>query len=143
MSRRTTAQHVDLGSQLFALRNSPSSPLQKCVERVEALKTAAQNLVIGHSFFCPTFQHPVNPDALRALELLVFEISIMNHFGDFPDRLVLNTEAANQRLECAAIAVMGELHVHHIEWKDLAIRGNCRGENKLRSRIDESSNQPG
>src|SRR5205823_13383865 len=67
----------------------------------------------------------------------------MNHLANLSNRLVLDAEASDQCFECAAIAVMGELHVHHIEWKHLAIRGNCRGENKLRSRIDESSNQPG
>src|SRR5207248_10426233 len=66
----------------------------------------------------------------------------MNHFGDFSDRLVLDAEASNQCFECAAIAMMGELYVHHVERKDLAIRRNYRGENKLSSRIDESADQP-
>ena len=87
-------------------------------------------------------KHSINPDGFDTLELLILQIGVMNHLGDFSDRLILDAEASNQCLERAAIAVMGELHVHHVEGKDSAIRRNCRRENKLRSRIDESSNQP-
>src|SRR5256886_17473123 len=106
MPRRTTAQHVDLGSQLFALRNSPSSPLQKCVERVEALKTTAQNFVIGHSFFCPALEDAINANTFDSLEFRVVQIGVVDHFADFCDGFIRDGKTLRESLKRAAIAIM-------------------------------------
>jgi DNA-binding beta-propeller fold protein YncE len=80
-----------------------SSSLQKIVEPVKALESAHKDLVVRHPTFRPAFQHAIDPDAFRTLELRVFEVGIMNHLGDFPDRLILDAKASDQRFECAAM----------------------------------------
>src|SRR5438046_6220544 len=136
-----SAQFVELAAELLFAGNS--SPLQKCVERVEALKTATQNLLIGKSFFCPTLEHTINSDALGALKFVVIEIGIVNHFSHLVDDLVLDPEPFEQCLERAVISLMREFTVEHVERHDSTIRRNRFRKDKLRFGIDKLADQPG
>src|SRR5215467_13768176 len=88
---------------------------EKIVERIKALKPAAQDLLIGNSFAPPTFEHPINSDAFSALKFFVIQVSVVNHFGDLACSVVLNTEALNQGFKSAIVSAMSEISVEHIE----------------------------
>jgi len=85
------------------------------MERVKALEPAPQNFLIGYSFLRPALEHPIDPDALVALEFIVIKIGIVNHFSDLVDGFVLDSEPFEQCLECAVFSVVREFSVEHVE----------------------------
>jgi len=88
-----------------------SSALQKRIERIEALKTAPQNFIIGHSFFGPTREDAIDADAFDALESGVVQVRVMNHLAKLCDGLVNDGKASGERLKRATIAVMRKFRV--------------------------------
>src|SRR6266478_2024115 len=113
------------------------------MKRVKALQTAAQNFLIGYAFLRPTFKHAINSDALGALEFVIIEIGVVNHFAHLVDHLVLDPKSFHQRFERAIVTVMGKISIEHVERHSATIRRNLRRENNLRFGIDEFPDQPG
>jgi hypothetical protein len=85
------------------------------MKRVKALEPAPQNFLIGYSFLRPALEHPIDPDALGAFELVIIKIGIVNHFSDLVDDFVLDSEPFEQRLECTVFSVVREFSVEHVE----------------------------
>src|SRR5438067_11331594 len=113
------------------------------MKRVKALQTAAQNFLIGYAFLRPTFKHTINSDALGALEFVIIEIGVVDHFAHLVNDFVLNSESFEQCLEGAVFSVMREFSAEHVERHRATIRRNLRRENNLRFGIDEFPDQPG
>src|ERR1700686_3094085 len=120
--------------------SSESSPLKKLVEAVETLEAIGENLFVAYPALSPTLQDAIDADAFRALVFRVFQIGIVNHFTDFSDSFVIDGEAADQCFKRAAVAMMRELHVHHVEGDCFGWRG--RGKHELRLRVNEFADQP-
>ena len=76
------------------------------MKRVETLETAPQNFLIGQPFLRPTFKHAIDSDALGALEFVVIEIGLVNHFSDLMNDFVLDAKTPEQCLEGAVFSVM-------------------------------------
>src|SRR6266576_7087957 len=83
MPQRTRVQDVDLRLQLFAVRKSPSSALEKRVECLEAFEASPQDFFVRQSFPCPTFQDTINPDRFDPLESGVVQIRVVDHLPNF------------------------------------------------------------
>src|ERR1041385_104363 len=120
-----------------------SSPLQKGVERVEALEAAAQNFFIGQSLFSPSLEDAIDPYRFRPLKFFVLEVRVVNHLRDFPHCFVANRETIGERFECAIIANVREFCIHHVERNRFRMRWDFAGKNETRFRIYELPNEPG
>src|SRR6266446_9812883 len=132
------ALHVDPGC-----RRIDSYPMQKCVERVEALPASPQNLLVGQSFSRPAFEDSIKPDALGPFKFFIVEIGVVNHLADFLHSLVPEVETFHERFEGAIVSAMRKITVKHVE-RDKPAAGRLFGrENKLRLGIDEFPDQPG
>src|SRR5947207_15185503 len=94
MLHRRSAARIDLDG--WSLPAS-SSPLQERVKCVETFKTPPHYLFVRKTVFGATFQDAINSDAFRALEFVVFQIGIVNHFAEFLDRFVSNHERSEER----------------------------------------------
>jgi len=100
--------------------------------------------MIADILLCPTDEYAVQSGAFRAAEFSVFEVSIVNHFGNRTDPSIANAKFFAQSFESAIIPAMTKAAVlEHIE-------GNCFGvfvriavENKLGIPVDEAGDQPG
>src|SRR5947207_12604186 len=96
-------------------RRIDSYPVQKCIERSEALPASPQNLLIGQSFSRPAFKDSIEPGTLGALKFLILKIGVVDHFADFAHCLISNAEAFHERFEGAIVAPMREITVKHVE----------------------------
>src|SRR6266480_5439854 len=142
MPQRTRVQDVDLRLQLFAVRKSPSSALEKRVECVEAFEASPQNFFVGQSFLCPTFQDTINPDRFDPLESGVVQIRVVDHLANFRHDFVGDRKTPDERLESAVVAMVRELSIKHVE-RDRARDSVCTWrEYKLRLPINELRDQP-
>src|SRR5437588_2650061 len=127
---------------LFAVTKSPSSPLQKCVERVEALKASAQNLLIRQPLFCPTLEHAVYAHTFDPLKFGVVQISVMNHFANFGDGFIRDGETLGECLKRAAVAMVREFSVQHVERNGFRNGLSSGREHEFCFGINELGNQP-
>src|SRR5207237_9824691 len=109
---------------------------------VKALQTAAQNFLIRDAFLRPTFKHTINSDALGALEFVIIEIGVVDHFPNLVNDFVLNSEPFEQCLEGAVFSVMREFSVQHIERHSATIHPDFFRKNKLRFGIAKLSDEP-
>src|ERR1700720_749685 len=90
MLRRTMARDVDLPRRgRPAKAGLPdhcqllrSYSAQKRVECVKALPTTAQNFLVRKTFPGPSFEDAIDSNAFSALEFVVVQIGIVNHFSD-------------------------------------------------------------
>src|SRR2546423_5300392 len=133
---------VDLVGPLPAVTSSPSSPLQKCVQCVEALKTTTQNFVIGHSFFCPALEDAINANTFDSLEFRVVQIGVVDHFADFCDGFIRDGKTLRESLKRAAIAMMREFGVQHVEGNRFRHGLSSWCKNEFCFGVDELGNQP-
>src|SRR5207247_297416 len=142
MPQRTRVQDVDLRLQLFAVRKSPSSALEKRVECLEAFEASPQDFFVGQSFLCPTFQDTINPDRFDPLESGVVQIRVVDHLPNFRHDFVGDRKTPDQRLESAVVAMVRELSIKHVKW-DRARHSVCTwSEYKLRLPVNELGDQP-
>src|SRR5438477_13077456 len=89
---------------------------------IKTLKTFAatlQKFLVAQSTSGPALEHLVDANTFGPLKLPVFQVSVVNHFGDFPHGPIGNSESLDQRFESAVIAMMREFHVGHIEGQSL------------------------
>src|SRR5436190_20051911 len=124
MPQRTRVQDVDLRLQLFAVRKSPSSALEKRVECLEAFEASPQDFFVRQSFSCPTFQDTINPDRFDPLESGVVQIRVVDHLPNFRHDFVGDSKTFDESLESAAVAMVRELSVEHVK-RDRAGHGIC------------------
>src|SRR5262249_6901664 len=71
------------------------------------------------------------------------QIGLMHDLGDHPGPAVLDSEALDERLERAVLAVVPELRSEHIEGDALARGVGGVGKGKLRVAIVEALDEPG
>src|SRR6266480_7821723 len=142
MSQPTRVQDVDLRLQLFALRKSPSSALEKRVERVEALEAAPQNFFIWQALLRPTFEHSIDTDRLDALKSRIVEVGVVNHLANLRERLVGNRKAFCERFERAVIAMVREFGVEHIERNCIWVGVSSWRKDEFRFAVNELRDQP-
>src|SRR6266513_1452247 len=142
MPQRTRVQDVDLRLQLFAVRKSPSSALEKRVECLEAFEASPQDFFVRQSFPCPTFQDTINPDRFDPLESGVVQIRVVDHLPNFRHDCVGDRKTPDECLESAVVAMVRELSIKHVE-RDRARHSVCTWrEYKLRPWIDELPDHP-
>src|SRR5689334_7257004 len=79
-----------------------------------------------------------------APEFVVAQIDVVNDFADRAESGVLDTHSLEQNLERAAVAVIREFGVVHVEAKLSGLGRIAFGRNELerRVRIDETANEP-
>jgi hypothetical protein len=86
-----------------------------CVEIIEESGTPfdpREVILVGDA---DTRDQLSNTCCLFSTELFVFEIDVVNNFGDGLKRLVVKVRCQHQDLECTPVANMGEVCVEHIE----------------------------
>src|SRR5204862_7809785 len=124
MPQRTRVQDVDLRLQLFAVRKSPSSALEKRVECLEAFESPPQDCFVGQSLLCPTFEHTINPDRFHSLKSGVVQIGVVDHLPNFCYYFVRDRKTPDERLESAVVAMVGKLSIKHVK-RDRAWHSVC------------------
>src|SRR5438105_2577157 len=67
--------------------------LQRGMKRVEKFEALGQNLFVGQFQQREAFQHTIDAKAFGAFELPVFEVRVVDHFGDGLNGFVLDAEA--------------------------------------------------
>src|SRR6266480_484602 len=142
MPQRTRVQDVDLRLQLFAVRKSPSSALEKRVECLEAFEASPQDFFVRQSFPCPTFEHTIDPDRFDPLKSGVVQIRVVDHLPNFRHDFVGDRKTPDERLESAVVAMVRELGIKHVE-RDRARDSVCTWrEYKFRLSVNELRDQP-
>src|SRR4029453_3108645 len=123
-----TVPFAYVATDLFA---GSSSPLQKCIKRVEAFEPATQDFFVWQALFAPTFEHAINPHRFPPLKSGVVQIGVVNHLADFRNRSIRNGEAFRQRFKRAVVPVVREFSVEHVEWD--GVRNRIRSGRKNKS----------
>src|SRR5437016_5305305 len=119
-----------------------SSALQECVECVEAFEAPPQDFLVGQSFLCPTFQDTINPHRFDPLEFGVVQIRVVDHLPNFRHDFVGDSKTFDESLESAAVAMVRELGVEHVE-RDRTGHDMCTWrEYKFRLPVNELGDQP-
>src|SRR5207244_3410702 len=113
---------------------------------VEAIKERSrereQLFVVAHHRQ-PTQQH-VESGSLGRVVALVGEVGLVHDLRDLPEHRIAELVAAQERLEAAVAAVVGELDTTHVERSRVG-RHLIRvvDEDELRLRVEEPEDQPG
>jgi hypothetical protein len=86
----------------------------------------------------------VEPGGFKPIELVVFEINVVNDFGDLAESpIVTEAEAFDKCLEGAVFSLMGELRAEHVERDTAFDRLALSDEIEAGPAVDELSNEPG
>src|SRR5215468_7584204 len=87
---------------------------------------------------------PLEPRRLRASELRVLEIDVVDHVPDRAERMPGQPEPSEQDLEGAEVALVGEFGLEHVEPQLPRLMPVSAGidEPEPRRRIDEAPDQP-
>src|SRR6185437_12768156 len=133
-------------------RRSPSgclcASLARGKSRVQSIKhecSTIDAIEIGGLPRDEARQQSLDARCFGAVELRIFHINVVNDLGDLPERGVrLQTEPAEQGLECAAISLVRELRLEHVESQLIWCRRVSVGadEDKSRLGVDEPADQP-
>jgi len=115
------------------------------IELVEEERPAFEPGLVGAVVGGDARQHAFDARRLIAAELCILEIDVVHDLGDRPQRRIADRKAAEQGLEGAPVAVVGELSLEHVE-PEVAGRGVVRGridELEAGVAIDEPADEPG
>src|ERR1700693_1630008 len=113
------------------------------METVKALKASQQDLFVAQALLRPTFQNLIDTEAFHAMKFVIFQISVVNYFGQAKHGSFTNGKEFDQRFESAAVAMAAEFRRYHdVRQCSLMLR-RCPGKDELGFWIDEVVNQPG
>src|SRR6266850_6726955 len=115
--------------------------MQVIEKACRAFETRFVARMIGHD----AGEELLNAGRLLALVLLVLEVQVMNDLSDRVETRIVHAQLVDKHFESAALAVMRELRVVHVE-ADL-IRGGpmlaSADESKFGLGIDPAADEPG
>ena len=120
-------------------------PPKVFVQRVEHGPAAREALLVVAMRRRYTRDQGVDASELLASELRVLQIDVMNDLRERTERGVVEPETRDEDLERAAVTIVRELGLEHVE-ADLTAFGTVtagRHELELGAGIDEPPNQPG
>jgi hypothetical protein len=88
--------------------------LELRMETVKALKASQHDLFVAESLAGPTFQNSINAESFDAMKFAIFQIGVVNDFGEAKHGSLTNTEPLNQRFHSTAIALVAKLRLDHV-----------------------------
>jgi hypothetical protein len=114
-------------------------PLELGVKGIKTFEALGEDLLIGQTLLCPTFEDLFNSEAFDSMKFFIFQIGVMNQLGDSQNRAIPNGESFDKSFESTRVGVMAELNFKHVI-RD-GVRSCCRrvGEDELRVLIDKLS----
>src|SRR5688572_28398013 len=115
------------------------------VELIEQFEPAGQASVIVGGSLEDSLQETLDAGCLRPSVLPVFEVDVVNDLRHLFQRGVAGANFAKKGLERAAISIVGEIGLRHVEADLTAALGFRSGidQAKPRAGIDEAANHPG
>ena len=113
------------------------------METVKALKASQQDLFVAQTLLRPTFQSLIDAESFHPMKFVVFQISVVNYFGQAKHGSFTNAEELDQRFESAAVAIVAEFRLYHDVRQCALMLRPCPGKDKFGFGIDEFVNQPG
>ena len=84
------------------------------MEAVKAPEGPHEDLFVADALLRPTLQYLIKTKSFGAMKFVIFQIGVVNDFGQAKHGSFTNTETFNQRLERAAIAMRTKLRVYHV-----------------------------
>ena len=80
------------------------------METVKALKASQQDLFVAQVLLGPSFQNLIDTESFHAMKFVIFQISVVNYFGQAKHGSFTNSEEVDQRFESAAGHYQCRLH---------------------------------
>ena len=77
-------------------------------ETIKALKASQQDLFVAQALLRPPFQSLIDAKSFHAMKFAVFQIGVVNYFGQAKHGSFTNPKEFDQRFESAAISIMAE-----------------------------------
>ena len=122
-----------------AKRQTPL-PFELGMEAIKALKPPHQDFFVAYALLRPTLQNLVNTESFDAMEPVIFQIGVVNDFGQANHGSLANTKTFNQSFERAAGAVSTKLRIYHIVRQCSGMFRRRLGKDEFGFRIDEVVN---
>jgi hypothetical protein len=113
------------------------------METVKALKASQQDLFVAQALLRPTFKNLIDAESFRAMKFVIFQISVVNYFGQAKHGSFTNPEEVDQRFETAAVAIVTEFRLYHDVRQCALMLRRCPGKDEFGFWIDEFVNQLG
>src|SRR5260370_6290969 len=142
--RKIRAAQTAIRSTTVLSSLSSASPGKGFDQVVEDRGPSLQALVVVLVARADPGDQRVDARCFGALEFAVLQIDVVNDFRDRPQPTGVGRQASDKNLECAAIALVRELGIEHVE-SDLALfRAIAARRNELEFRVgvDEALDKP-
>src|ERR1700686_2794515 len=123
------------------LRSAATFASEGLIQIVEHRNAAFEPLPVVLAEHRDTLDQPSDPAGLIPPKLAVFQVDIVDDLTDRRERRVGQAQPGQQHLERAAVALVGELGLEHVEPYFVRLRHIAFGRDELEPglRIDEAS----
>ena len=107
------------------------------METVKALKASQQDLFVAKAMLRPAFQHLIDTESFHAMKFVIFQMSVVNCFGQAKHGSFTNAEEFDQRFESAPVDTVAEFRLYDDVRQCPLILRRCPGKDEFGFWIDE------